>query len=62
MILKLTDTMGDVLLFDTTGSSMHVYTNGVHVYRENSDNYHVVKETIEEIEQQIKNGGVCGNK
>lgn len=62
MLIKLTGKTG-VLLVDTTGIAFLEDSENVLVYQQSTDEapYFSVKETIEEIEQQIKEGGICGS-
>jgi hypothetical protein len=64
MILKLTRTDGLKLLVNTTSSYFVESKDGGSWVVTNStqDVEFKVKETIEEITQQIKEGGVCGTK
>jgi len=63
MILKLT-VNGKKLLVDTTSIAILETVVGCNVFQQSTDEElcFEVKETIEEIEQQIKEGGICGTK
>ena len=65
MILKLTYVSGNNFLIDTTNLVFTPNPTGEGtklVPLQQDTNYQVVKETIKEIEQQIKEGGICGTK
>jgi hypothetical protein len=61
MILKLTYTSGNKFLIDTTNLvfTPNPVSEGTKLFPLQQDtNYQIVKETIEEITQQIKEGGI----
>jgi len=61
MILKLTNaTSGSTMLVDTTGIAFHPVDCITSMFNiaNPSDTYWSIQETIEEIEQQIKDGGI----
>jgi hypothetical protein len=65
MILKLTLYYSGIpLLVDTTSIVISEGEGYTRIYQQATDeaDYYIVQETIEEIEQQIKNGGICGTK
>ena len=64
MILKLTRLKGDKVLVDTTAMAVVPLEEGSRIFRQlksKQNPYFDVKETIEEITQQIKEGGICGS-
>ena len=62
MMLKLTRLKGDNVLIDTTAIAVVPLEEGSRIFRQlkpKTNPYFDVKETIEEIEQQIKEGGIA---
>lgn len=62
MMLKLTDEVGDAVLVNLTNITFMQVISGITRLYFSTTITTDVKETIEEIEQQIKEGGICGTK
>lgn len=62
MILELHDKNdGEPLLIDTAGMLCYKLAGETWIWIQSKEYTYKVKETIEEVKQQIKVGGICGH-